>query len=779
MRRYDRLQPGIGLPALGSSRRRARSDRRGAAVRLASAGFALLVHAGPLAHIARMMLTPIRRGLSFHTPRLVHALAASVALLVPPTAAAQAPRLIPAPREIATPDAPLRFRATIGFGSLTDPEDRIAAREFVDAMRERGIRAELSTQIRAWTIQLHRTGTAPANELLASAALAFDSAMVAEGYVLLANERGAHVVAATDEGTFYALQTLKQLFTGAGDQVQLTPALVRDWPALRWRGVQDDLSRGPVPTLEYQKRQVRLFAAYKINVFSPYFEHTLAFNSHPLIAPPGGAMTRADVRELVEYAARFHVLVIPQQQAFGHLHHALKLELYAPLAETAHGHVLAPGQPGSLALVREVFAEIDSIFPSPLVHLGADETFELGKGQTKARVDSAGAGATGVGAVYVEYLRDIELALRRPGKRYLFWGDIAMNSPALVKTLPKDMIAVAWDYGKRDRFDGFLKPFRDAGMDTWIAPGVSNWNRVWPNYTAALPNIQGFAREGQAGGATGMLNTTWDDNGDAIFEQVWQGVLFGAAAAWQSGEASIPRFQESFGLQFHGDTSGRIDAAQRHLAAAHSALQESRAGDASSYLFFVDPFTDEGLVDLVRLRPVLSRVRVHAESALVLVAQARLQRHLREPMALDAMELGARRIDWLAAKFQFADEIGLAFARAEAAAAAGTASWLDLAELSGINGRLQDMRDGYVLTRELFERSWRAENRPYWLQNDLARYDAEIITWTQRINAMDRARRRFTRERKLPTAEELGIPRALLAPLNGAAAPVPPIRRRD
>ena len=725
---------------------------------------------------APLRCAPLRAAAHFF-PRIL-ACTAILALLLPLTTVAQAPRLIPAPREIATPDAPQRFRATISFGTLTDPEDRVAAREFVDAMRERGVRAELSTPVRAWPVQLHRRDTPAASELLANTKLTFDSAMVAEGYVLLANERGAHIVAATDEGTFYALQTLKQLFTGAGDQVTFTPALVRDWPAMRWRGVQDDISRGPVPTLEYQKRQVRLFATYKINVLSPYFEHTLAFRSNPLIAPPGGAMSRADVKELVEYAARFHVMVIPQQQTFGHLHHALKLELYAPLAETSHGHVLAPGQPGSIALAKEFFAEIDSMFTSPFWHLGADETFELGKGQTKARVDSAGAGPVGVGAVYVEYLRDIEAALRTPGKRFLFWGDIAMNSPALVGTLPKDMIAVAWDYGKRDRFDGFLKPFRDVGMETWIAPGVSSWNRVWPNYAAALPNIQGFAREGQAGGSTGMLNTTWDDNGDAIFEQVWQGILFGAAAAWQSGEASIPRFQEAFGLQFHGDTTGRIDAAQLHLQRAHTTLQESRAGDASSYLFFVDPYTDEGLVDLIRLRPVLSRARVHAESALVLLAQARSQRHLRELSALDAMELGARRIDWLAAKFQFADEIAAAYVRADSAGRAGTATWLDLAELSGINGRLQDMRDGYVLTRELFERSWRAENRPYWLQNDLARYDAEIITWVQRINALDRARRRFARERKLPTPEELGIPRALLPPV-GADAGVPPRPRRD
>ncbi|MBK7906985.1 MAG: family 20 glycosylhydrolase [Gemmatimonadetes bacterium] len=698
----------------------------------------------------------------------VHRAFALATLLAASVASAQDARLIPAPREISTPSASVRFRGPITFAPLAETDDRAAAREFADAMRERGYRAEVTPVERGWTIAVHRVGSDAAADVLRTAQLVFDDAMRDEGYVLAASDRGASIVAASDAGVFYALQTLKQLFTGAGEQAMLTPALIRDWPAMRWRGVQDDLSRGPVPTLEYQKRQIRLFAAYKINVYSPYFEHTLQFASNPVIAPPGGSMSRADVQALVEFAQRYHITVVPQQQTFGHLHHMLKLELYAPLAETSHGHVLAPGQPGSLEFTKTVFAEIDSMFPSPFVHLGADETFELGKGQTRARVDSAG-----MGQVYLEYLRDIEGTLRRPGKRFLFWGDIAMRQPQLVPLLPKDMIAVGWEYAASRNFDRFLKPFRDAGMETWIAPGVTNWNRVWPNNNIALANIQGFAREGQAGGATGMLNTQWDDNGDAIFEQVWLGIVFGAAAAWQAGESDLARFRASYGLQFHGDTTGRIDAAHRHLDAAQAALQESRAGDASSYLFFVDPYSDEGVFDLIRLRPVLSRVRVHAESALVLIAQARQQRHLREVTALDAMELGARRIDWLAAKFQFADEIAMAYARADSAARAGTATWLDLAELSGINGRLQDMRDGYVLTRELFERAWRAENRPYWLQNNLARYDAEILTWVQRTSAMDRARRRFTREQRIPPPEELGIPRALL-PASEGGATVPP-----
>jgi len=672
-------------------------------------------------------------------------------------------RLIPVPRDVVSSGAPVTIGGTITVVASSSSTFAEAAAEFAESMSARGVPARVGVPQPndGWPVELLRADSPVARDLLRRHRVTFDTAMSAEGYVLVVEASGAHIVGASDAGVFYGLQTLKQLVSSVDTTVRVRPAVLRDWPAMRWRGVHDDVSRGPVPTLEFQKRQIRTFAAYKINVFSPYFEHTLAFRSHPLMAPPRGAMSQADARELVEYARRYHVMIVPEQQTFGHLHHALKYEIYQDIAETPHGHVLAPDQPGSLDFTRAIFAELDSIFPAPFVHLGADETFDLGRGRTKARVDSAG-----VGAVYVRYLTDIEQTLRTvtTDKRFLFWGDIAMNHPDLVRSLPKDMIAVGWEYGRSSGFERYLKPFLDAGMDAWIAPGVSNWGRVWPNFGAALPNIQGFAREGQALGAAGMLNTTWDDWGQALFDQTWYGILFGAAAAWQPGESSIPAFQRSFGLQFHGDTTGGIDAAQRHLIAAHEALRESGAGDASAYLFFLDPYTDEGVVDLARLRPVLSQVRVHAESALVRIAHAREQAHLREPEALAAMELGAHRIDWLAAKFQFADEIAKSFARTIDPARTEPVTWVDLADLSGINGKLQDMRNGFVLTRELYERAWLTENRPYWLGNNLARFDAEILTWQQRINAMDRARRRHARDRKLPSAEELGIPAELLVP---------------
>ncbi len=219
----------------------------------------------------------------------------------------------------------------------------------------------------------------------------------------------AAIVATTGAGVFYGVQTFKQLLPLPGAPRVLPTGTVRDWPAMRYRGIDDDLSRGPFPTLEFQKHQIRVFASFKINIYSPYFEHTLLYPDHPLAAPPGGALTPAEAAELVAYARQYHVTIIPEQEAFGHLHHVLKWELYQDEAETPHGYVLAPGQPGTLPLIKDWFTQIAQEFPSPFIHIGADETFDLGVGRTKEAVAQQG-----YGPVYVDFLKQIHDCARAP-----------------------------------------------------------------------------------------------------------------------------------------------------------------------------------------------------------------------------------------------------------------------------------------------------------------------------------------------------------------------------
>lgn len=669
------------------------------------------------------------------------------------------PHLLPQPREVALKHSLSLAHGISVHAADTSAEDRFAARDLAQAFEDRGV----PTRAAGLSVELLRASTVRAKALLEKNHIAFDDAMKPEGYVIVPALRGLSVIGSTPEGVFYGAQTVKQLIEGSGAQARLDTGVIRDWPAMPHRGLDDDLSRGPVPTLDFQKKQIRTIATYKLNIYSPYFEASLAYTSNPLPGLPGGSMTPADVAALVEYAKLYHVTIIPEQEAFGHLHSVLTFEKYAPLGETLHGHVLAPGQAGSTQVIGQWFTEIAHEFPSPWVHIGADETFELGRGQTKAEVDQRG-----LGAVYLDFLNQVYNTLKPLHKQLLFWGDVAMNEPELVKTLPKDMIAVPWHYEPEEKgFDSYILPFKQAGMETWVAPGVNNWNRVYPDNNLALGNIQQFVRDGQRLGSTGMINTVWNDDGEGLFNEDWYGVLFGAAASWQPGESSIPDYQHKFGAVFHGDTSGKIDQAQIELMAAHAVLEKVDLEDARDDMFWIDPWSPQGQVLAAKIRPALHDLRTHAENALSLIAEVQASNSkLRETDALRAMELGARRIDFIGLKFELSDEIVSGYNRAwseqkDAATDHKKAQDLtrSLYDITGTNGRCSDLRDSYSYLRDLFEQVWLSENRTYWLRNDLARYDVAIETWVRRGDAFHAAIGQWHANKTLPAPEELGLPR--------------------
>ena len=678
------------------------------------------------------------------------------ALAQPAPDASKVPALVPMPREYSVRQA-VSLDHGVSVSSGADAEDRFAASDLSDWFKDLNVRAAHGHS--GIPIELLRTQSSRAAKLLAQAGVQFDAAMHDEGYAIVPAGKGLAVIGDTAAGVFYGAQTVKQLISGSGSSAILQLAVMRDWPAMQYRGISDDLSRGPLPTLDYQKRQIRTLAAYKLNVYSPYFENTLQYPSNPVSGLPGGSMSPEDVKALVEYAQPYHITIIPEQEAFGHLHHVLKYEQYAPLAETPLGYVLAPGQPGSLDLIGQWFNDIAAIFPAPFLHIGADETADLGKGQTKAAVDAKGLGAT-----YVDFLLQIHDKLSPLHRRLLFWGDIAMNDPPEVKRLPKNMIAVAWTYSPEpEGFARWLKPYVDAGMETWVAPGVNNWNRVYPDNDYALRNIQGFVRDGQAAHSTGMLNTVWNDDGEGLFEEDWYGVLFGAAAAWQPGSSDTQQFQQAYGKVFHGDASGNIDRAQRELIAIYQALDRSKVGESTDALFWADPWSTEGQAMAAGLRPLLHDMRLHAERAITLLAQARASGALREEDAIDATELGARKLDFIGQKFETADTIAGLYRQAYAwqGDAANTKQiGSELYTISGNNGLCEDMRDGYGYTRLGFSNLWLRENRPYWLQNVLVRYDLAMQMWVQRSARFREAREHWRDHHKLPSPDEVGIPSA-------------------
>jgi hypothetical protein len=696
----------------------------------------------------------MRRSIAVFSLLLSCAAAGAFAQTAAPTCADL--RLVPAPRACTAVQAiPI---GGIGFFVTADKnvEDQFAVEDLIeDRLGKRTVRSD------APFIRLERAQSDAAQALLAANHLSFDPAMHNEGYVLVPDGQGGlAVIAETSAGIFYGAQTVKQLIRGSGqDAVLLVPTL-RDWPAMANRGLSDDWSRGPLPNMEFLKREIRTLAAYKINIFSPYFEHTFAYDVTPVAAFPGGAMTPDEARELVAYAAQYHITVIPEQESFGHLHHVLKFEQFSSLSETPHGSVLAPGEAVTLPLISSWFSELAKVFPAPYAHIGADETNDLGLGKTRSQVEQQG-----LDAVYIDFLKQIHATLAPNHKRLLFWGDIAVKSPDLVATLPKDMIAVPWEYRARLDYKPIIEPFTKAGLETWVAPGVSNWGRLYPNNNEALANIRVFVRDGQALGATGVLNTVWNDDGEGIFDQNWFGVLFGAAAGWQSGESSEEAFSSSFGQAFHSDPTGKIDQVQRELMAAHDSFKEADLHDARDVYFWVDPFSPEGERVAAKLRPFLSDLRLHAERAITLIAEARIaarqeNRTLENLEALDAMELGARRIDFVGLKFQAADESVALYSQARAMAADKSRRDDVEAKLDSIganNGLLQDVRDGYALLGGLYRQAWLRDNRPYWLENNQARYNRATQLWIGRGDRWSQVLDQWWKTHTLAPPAEVGL----------------------
>ncbi len=684
---------------------------------------------------------------------------AALACFAVPAIAQSALHLIPMPREVVTKaDRPLPDGVTIECAGC-DLEDQFAADDLKKTLGERGLSTSLPRGLR---IVFRRVGSGADSR--------FTDAMRAEGYTISSSADALTLSGASASGVFYAAQTVKQMLERRPDGTWvLDGADIRDWPAMKYRGLHDDLSRGPVDTLEFQKKMIRTLAAYKANLYSPYFEHTQQYAANPFVAPPDASISPADARELTAYAAKYHVIVVPEQEAFGHLRHTLMWEKFVDIVETPHGALISPGQPGSLAFIHQMFSELATMYPGPFLHVGGDETSDLGLGRTRADVDSRG-----LAPVYLDFMQRIVTDLQPLHRKILFWGDVAQDAPAQVKALPQSFkdntIAIAWGYTPRpEGFSKAIKPFSDAGLEMWVAPSINNYRQVYPNQQLGLDDIQEFTRDGQSLGATGQLNTLWDDDGESLANCNWYGILFGATAAWQHGESSIPAFQTSYGPVFHGDNSGLLNEAENELTAAMTLLTNTKvigATEGSDGLFWVDPWSKDGQGFAEKMRPISSPLRLHAERALTLVAQARAgNTNLRETEAMEAMEFGARRIDFLGLKFQLADEMASGYAQAytESSIPMQTLKHIHpgpaalLSDINGVNGRLQDLIDGYAQLRDLYEKQWLSTYRPGGLRPVLERYDFAIATWLTRVDAVRSAQRQWSSSRSLPTAVSVGI----------------------
>ena len=634
---------------------------------------------------------------------------------------------------------------------LADPrsaEDRFAASDFIDDVKQTsGILLTLSSGKRSREILIGKLDLPPIQSALKSRGIAVSESLGEEGYVLDVRKDGVVIAGTTAAGVFYGLQTLKQLVRGDSANGFIQGVHVVDWPAMRWRGMSDDISRGPVPTLAYIKRQLRTFAAFKLNIHSFYMEHAFASTEHPLIAPEGGSLTPAEIKELVTYARSYHIELIPEQQTFGHLHKALKLEKYNSLAETPYGDVLSPQQQGSYKLIADWYRELDQLFPGQFFHIGADETFELGQGQSKDI-----AAAKGVGAVYFEHLDRVRELLKPYNRKLIFWGDIALNHPDLIGDIPKDLIVANWDYAPRESYNTRIEPFKNAGLQQLVCPGIWSWNQIFPNIESSSKNIINFLRDGQTAGAIGMLNTSWDDDGESLFEMSWYGVVLGAAASWQVQPFDQTVFDADFDWAFFRTDGKTFVSAIRALGSVNATL----GGGASDEAFWRNPFNTAFQTQVRGNAEKIREMRLQVENAAEDIIKNR-SKVRRNGSMIPAMIFAAQRFDHLGRRAQTIEKFSREYWDA----------YLNLGDRAkarrlrrytgAIYNHLREMAEELAELKTSYREQWLAENRPYWLESILSRYDQAISIWLAKSRAMDDALRVYDTTSILPNPEEFGL----------------------
>ncbi len=542
-------------------------------------------------------------------------------------------------------------------------------------------------------------------------------------------------------GLFYAVQTLCQLLRANRiEGTQLPCLVIEDWPSLRWRCFQDDMTRGPSTKLASLQRSIVLGAYLKHNLWTYYMEYQYAFRKHPEIGPPDGSLEPEELKALVEYAKKFHTEVLGNQQSFGHFERILKHEKYAHLREKPH--LLSPVREETYQLLDDLYSEVCPLLPFEMFNVCCDETWGLGEGPSKELAQKIG-----VGGVYVQHIRRVhELLSRKYKKRTMMWGDIILQHPEHLEQIPKDVIMLTWGYGPAESFEHQIIPFQKSGYEFFVCPGISNWSRILPDFEVAEKNIRNFVRDGAKHGALGMLNTDWEDDGEALQGYRWHGHAWGGECAWNAGATEPKDFQRRIGAVLFGEPGDHFGQAIALLAQTH---RLPGMDGMNNRRFWQNDFPPSRSAAAIRQSAdrLLALVRPAVEHLEKCQAQATVNADL-----LDSFLHGARRMELIGQRMLDGLEAAALY---EKACEVPTQDRVALVEK--VEQIVRRNRDAHHRLGEEFARLWLADCKPYALDWTMKRYQTMVAWYDGLLARLAEAKKAAQAGQALPSPETMGI----------------------
>lgn len=377
--------------------------------------------------------------------------------------------------------------------------------------------------------------------------LAVDCAMGEEEYRLDVREDGIWIAGGAERGLLYGIQTLRQMVRQAGACIPYTA--IHDYPAIRNRGFYHDVTRGRIPTLSYLKKLADNIAFYKMNQLQLYIEHTFLFEGLSEMWRDDTPLTAQDILEFDEYCRKLNIELVPNISCFGHLYKLLRTKSYEHLCEIPDPrrepfglrdrmlhHTINVSDGESLVLIKSLIDQFMPLFSSEHFNIGADETFDLGKGKNQEKAEQIG-----IERLYIDFVRELCEYVVSKGKKPMFWGDIICDFPEVIKELPAQTICLNWGYAK-DQSDEPTRKLAAAGAVQYNCPGVSGWNQFVNRLDVAYENIKRMCTYAIQYGTDGVLTTDWGDYGHINHPDFGiPGRIYGAAFSWNR---NIPDFDE-------------------------------------------------------------------------------------------------------------------------------------------------------------------------------------------------------------------------------------------
>ncbi len=330
-----------------------------------------------------------------------------------------------------------------------------------------------------------------------------------EGYLLNVTSSAITICGATSKGIFYGVQSLLQLIPIDGES-KIQALQIQDEPRFGWRGLLLDVSRHFF-TIDEVKRLIDQMVTYKFNLLQLHLTDDQGWRVEikklpeltrigawrvPRMGlwwdrkPPydgeeatyGGFYTQEQIKDLVAYAAKRNVDILPEIEVPGHS--LASIASYPYLSSSKSGAKVNPGSPfykmedNTLCVGKEstfeflniVFSEIAELFPFEYIHIGGDECYKgFWKKCDDCQKRMKDNGLKDENELQSYFIRRLEKILQEKGKKLIGWDEILEGG------LAPNATVMSW-----------------RGMDGGIAAAKANHHVVMsPNNYAYLDLYQG------------------------------------------------------------------------------------------------------------------------------------------------------------------------------------------------------------------------------------------------------------------------------------------------